>query len=466
MPDRSILTKARIPIDSIAGIFFHTSMKIPVLFIVTSLILTFSLQGETVKDREGAVRADAKKMEGTDRWLYNDLETAFAEAEKSGKPIMVVLRCVPCLACMGIDTELLMESGTLSSLMDEFVRVRVINANSLDLSLFQFDYDLSFSVIFLNADKTIYGRFGSWEHQKDSQNRATSGLRQAMERSLALHRNLERYQESLEGKKGDPMPYRTPVDMPQLGDRYEKELDWSGQVVKSCVHCHQIGDAIRLSYRDEGKVLPIEWIAPYPAPETIGLTFKEDPVMEIDRVEAGSPAAEAGLQSGDQIQFLEGQPLISVADVSWVLHHASSTGSLDVQFSRGGATSEATISLPAGWREKSDLSRRVGTWPMRAMAFGGMKLQDLDDDQRRRLNLSLDALALEVPHLGQYNKHGAAKRQGFQKGDIIVEIDGSSQRMTESALLARHLLTRKPGEKVPTVVLRNGKRVELKMPIQ
>ena len=247
MPDRSISTKATIPIDSIAGIFFHTSMKIPVLFIVTSLILTFSLQGETVKDREGAVRADAKKMEGTDRWLYNDLQTAFAEAEKSGKPIMVVLRCVPCLACMGIDTELLMESGTLSSLMDEFVRVRVINANSLDLSLFQFDYDLSFSVIFLNADKTIYGRFGSWEHQKDSQNRATSGLRQAMERSLALHRNLERYQESLEGKKGDPMPYRTPVDMPQLGDRYEKELDWSGQVVKSCVHCHQIGDAIRLS---------------------------------------------------------------------------------------------------------------------------------------------------------------------------------------------------------------------------
>lgn len=86
MPDRSISTKATIPIDSIAGIFFHTSMKIPVLFIVTSLILTFSLQGETVKDREGAVRADAKKMEGTDRWLYNDLETAFAEAENLASP--------------------------------------------------------------------------------------------------------------------------------------------------------------------------------------------------------------------------------------------------------------------------------------------------------------------------------------------------------------------------------------------
>jgi hypothetical protein len=39
--------------------------------------------------------------------------------------------------------------------------VRVINANSLDLAKFQFDYDLSFSTIFFNADGTVYGRFGS-----------------------------------------------------------------------------------------------------------------------------------------------------------------------------------------------------------------------------------------------------------------------------------------------------------------
>ena len=442
-------------------------MKFPV-FLVAALVGLGAplLHAETVKDREGAVRADAKKMQGSDRWLYNDLDAAYAKAKETGKPIMVVLRCVPCLACMGIDTELLIESGDLSSLMDEFVRVRVINANSLDLSLFQFDYDLSLSVLFLNADKTIYGRFGSWEHQKDSQNRATSGLRQAMARTLVLHRDLEMYQSSLAGKKGAPMSYRTPVDMPQLGDRYSKNLDWNGQVVKSCVHCHQIGDAIRLDFRDAGKVLPIEWIAPYPSPETIGLSLKNDPVTEVLRVESGSPAAAAGLQSGDQLQFLEGQPLISVADVSWVLHNAPASGSLEAKISRDGAKTKVKIPLPEKWREKSDLSRRVGTWPMRAMAFGGMKLQDLDESKRRQWNLASDVLALEAIHVGQYNKHAAAKRQGFKKGDIIVEVDGKNDRMTQSALLTRHLLTKTPGQKVPTTVLRGGTRIELKMPIQ
>ena len=45
--------------------------------------------------------------------------------------------------------------------MDKFVCVRVVKANQMDLTLMQFDYDLTFAVMFMNADKTVYGRFGS-----------------------------------------------------------------------------------------------------------------------------------------------------------------------------------------------------------------------------------------------------------------------------------------------------------------
>ena len=39
------------------------------------LLFFFGLvRAETVKDREGAVRSDAAKMEGSDRWIYNDIE--------------------------------------------------------------------------------------------------------------------------------------------------------------------------------------------------------------------------------------------------------------------------------------------------------------------------------------------------------------------------------------------------------
>ena len=41
--------------------------------------------------------------------------------------------------------------------MSQFVGVRMVKVNSMDLSLFQFDYDMTFAVFFMNADKKVYG---------------------------------------------------------------------------------------------------------------------------------------------------------------------------------------------------------------------------------------------------------------------------------------------------------------------
>ena len=63
----------------------------------------FSRFCQTVKDREGAVRKDKEVMEKDTRWIYNDYQKGMVEARRTGKPLLVVLRCVPCLACAGID---------------------------------------------------------------------------------------------------------------------------------------------------------------------------------------------------------------------------------------------------------------------------------------------------------------------------------------------------------------------------
>ena len=436
-------------------------------FFISFLFLTFLIpaNAETVKDREGAVRSDAAKMSANDRWIYNDIEAGFAEAKKSGKPLMVVLRCVPCMSCMGIDTEVLTENEAITPLMDQFVRVRVINANALDLSLFQFDYDLSFSILFFNADKTIYGRFGSWEHQHDSQNRATATLRQAMERTLAIHAGYPANAVSLAGKKGQMMPYKTPVEMPSL-KTFRPELDWNGQVVKSCVHCHQVGDAIRLEVRDTGAPMPMKWIFPYPNPGALGITFGEEPVTGVSEVVDGSVAAQAGIRVGDEIVSLDGQPLISVADFSWALHQFPESGAIKVGLRREGDLSELAVDLPQGWRTATDISKRAGVWPMRAMAFGGMRLENLNDEDRKARGIDSGKLALHAINVGEYGKHAAAKKEGFQKGDIIVEVAGSDTLLTETDFLAQNLLNHRPGEKIPVVVLRGGKRIELNIPIQ
>jgi len=429
-------------------------------------LLAGSAFAAAVKDREGAVREDRAAMEKDARWLYNDFQKGFAEAKRNGKPVLVVLRCVPCLACSGIDAQVLLQDSDLAPLLDQFVCVRVINANTLDLSMLQFDYDLSFSTLFFNGDGTVYGRYGSWTHQKNAQDKTTAGYKRALEAALALHRGYPANKASLAGKQGVPMPFKTPLDIPGLAGRYKVELDWKGKVVPSCVHCHQVGEAFRAYYREQNTTIPPSFIYPWPASETIGLTLAPDDIARVQSVAPDSMAAKAGLQAGDELTTLDGQPLISIADVSWALDHAPEAGTLAVGLKRGEAQKKLDLVLPSEWRSKTDISKRVGTWSMRGMATGGLVLEDLPEDERSRRGLANDKMGLLVKFVGQYGKHAAAKNAGFQKDDVIVDLGGASSRVTEGELIGRLLNKYRPGEQVKATVLRGGQSVSLSLPIQ
>ena len=441
-------------------------MITPKLFISgCAFLFTLTAFSATVTNREAAVRADRATMEKDARWIYSDLARGMTEAKWKGKPLLVVLRCVPCLSCAGIDASVLSEPS-LAPLLDKFVCVRIINANALDLSLFQFDYDLSFSTLLMNGDGTIYGRFGSWTHQKNPADKSLASYRAALEGALALHRQYPGNKAALAGKQGAATPFKSPVEIPELAAKYKRDLDWEGKVVPSCVHCHQIGDALRSYHRGQKQPVPQELIYPMPAPETIGLTLAADQRATVAAVAAGSIAEQAGWKPGDEIISFAGQPPVSVADVSWALHRAPESGRLAAVVKRGGAARTLETSLPSGWRTRSDISKRVGTWQMRAMTGGGMVLEDLADAARTSRDVATDKMALLVKSVGQYGKHAAAKNAGFKKDDLIVEFAGQSARATEGELMGRVLQNNLPGEKVKVTVLRAGQRVELQLPMQ
>ena len=442
------------------------------LFLLFSLCVPCAI-AETVKDREGAVRGDKAKMAESTRWIYNDIDAGFERAKASGQPLMVVLRCVPCLSCMGIDTGVLIENPKLSPLLDQFVRVRVINANKLDLERFQFDYDLSFSTLFFNADGTLYARFGSWEHQKDPENKVTASFAAALEGVLRAHRGYPANQDRLAGKQGKPTRFKRPTDMPGIKGKYKAELNWSGKVVQSCVHCHQLGDSKRFELRElQGKPLPLDLIYPHPPPSVLGLTLDTTAFpLKISAVAEGSPAANAGAKQGDLLLAIgapdEAQLTVSDADVTWALHHLPDAGGpVAAVVYRGEERKTLTMNLAADWRSKVDISRRVGTWPMRAMAFGGMKLDELDAGKRRELDLDDKQFGLFAKHVGQYGKHAKAKQAGWRKGDILLDIDGDDSRLSESQLIGKLIREHEKGDKVPVAVLRNGKRIRLSIPVQ
>jgi len=252
-----------------------------------------------------------------------------------------------------------------------------------------------------------------------------------------------------------------------LADKYKLELDWDGNLVRSCIHCHQAGEALRENVLSAHKRLPLEMIYPWPAPEAIGLNLAPDSIARVESVAPKTPAAAAGFKPGDEIIMLDGQPLVSIADVRWVLHHAPASGEVVATVrSVGSKPGHVTLSLPVGWRGKTDISRRNTAWQFRGMATGGLLLEDLSDEARAPLGIKSQGMALLVKHVGEYGKHAAAKAAGFRKDDVITEFDGKSERLTESQVLGLVLEHHDPGDQIKVTLVRSGQRLILSIPVQ
>jgi serine protease Do len=258
--------------------------------------------------RAEKVRDDRKQVEADGFWIYNDLPKAFVTASKSGKPLVVVFRCIPCEECVKLDDDLVDQDPVIRSLLEQFVCARQVSTNGLDLGTFQYDTDQSFAVFLLNADGTIYGRFGTRSHRSEWLGDVSlAGLAKALEGALELHRDYPANRSSLMGKRGQPMEVPSPEKYPSLEGKYTASLDFGDSVVKSCIHCHQIGDAQREWYRAARKPIPEKVLFPYPHPKTIGLTMDPKERATILDVAGGSAADKADLRPGDRMERFNGE---------------------------------------------------------------------------------------------------------------------------------------------------------------
>lgn len=431
--------------------------------------LALCLVPSTVRaqDRETKVRSDRERIEGEGYWIYNDLQAGFDEAAKSNKPLLVVIRCIPCEACAQLDRQVVDRDPTVNKLLNEFVCVRIVQANHLDLSLFQYDYDQSFAAFFLNADRTIYGRYGTRSHETESaQDVSVVGFAKALAGALELHKHHPANKQSLAGKQCPEPLVAVPEKFPSLEGRYGPRLDYEGAVVKSCIHCHQVGEAMRLFYRSKNEPIPEQVLFPYPLPNVLGLVMDPNEKATVLEVTAGSSAARDGFLPGDEIVSLAGQPLVSIADLQWVLHQAGERGELSAEVSRKGKMVPLSLTLAGGWRRTGDISWRATSWDLRRMTLGGMRLDVLPPDEREEAGLSGNATAFRVRHVGEYGDHAVAKKAGFQKGDILLSIDGKTDYRSESDVMATLVNANQPGDRMEFAVMRDGRRMTLSFAAQ
>lgn len=417
-------------------------------------------------DREEKVRRDRERVTAAGFWIYNDLAAGRAEAVRTGRPLVVALRCIPCEECVRLDDGLVDTDPRLRPLLEQFVRVRLVSTNGLDLATFQFDTDQSFAVFLLRPDGTVYGRYGTRSDRTAwADDVSIEGLAAALEGALALHAAWPRDQAALEGKRGPAPRFASPEQFPTLRERYRPALPTEGQVVPACIHCHQIGDAERAEHLAQG-ALPEEVLFPHPHPKALGLVLDPTQRARVRSVAPGSPAAAAGLRAGDEIAALAGQPLLSIADVQWVLHGVPAAGgTVEARVERDGKPLMLRLRLAEGWRRADDLSWRASTWQLRRHAFGGLKLDAVppDDPALADLPAARRRGVLRVAHVGQYAPHDRAKQAGFQKGDLLLALDGRTDLGRETDALVFALDPSRRGRTVEAQVRRGGKPLTLRL---
>ena len=204
-------------------------------------------------------------------------------------------------------------------------------------------------------------------------------------------------------------------------------------------------------------------------PSVLGFRVNPKSRATVAEVADGSAAAKAGLETGDAITSANGQPILSAADLQWVLHRMEDAGPFAIKINRGGKEQEIEIDIkvPEDWRGKTDISWRVSTWDLRRMGLGGMYLERVPDSDRAGQGLPpAGTMALRAKHVGQYGDHAIAKKAGIRKEDIIISFNGDTTDVTEGALLKNVLSTLRKGAKVKLIYLRKGARRETEIRLQ
>ncbi|MBI2949616.1 MAG: PDZ domain-containing protein [Verrucomicrobia bacterium] len=362
------------------------------------------------------------------------------------------------MACLAIDGQVVRHQPSLADLLEKFVCVRVVQANGIDLSLCQFDYDLTWAVLFLNADRTIYGRYGTRASRELAKEISVEGFRKAMEGALDLHKNYPAIKETLAGKTGPAPQVKVPEAYPML-----RKVGYTATVSSrnpaggnpgACIHCHQINNNVYRSYRGVSTPIPDHVLWAYPPPNVLGLELDVNERATVKAVAPGSPAAKDGFKAGDQILTLGGQAILSIADVQWVLHQSKKEpDQLNAGVKRSGVLESLTLHLAKGWRKQGDFSWRACNGIISLLPEGS---HDLTADEKKKLGLSPDAIAIQVLWNGR----------GFQKNDVIVEVDGQRNGMTTSDFIAYTVQKKKPKEKIALAVLRAGQEHTMQVEVR
>jgi serine protease Do len=200
-------------------------------------------------------------------------------------------------------------------------------------------------------------------------------------------------------------------------------------------------------------------------PENLGLKIDNQDGQLIQTVDPGSAAALAGLKPGDRIVMINGQAIISIADMQWVFHNLSNNGeSIRFSVQRNGEFKTVNLNAPKNWK-KTDFSWRGSMWNMKPKM--GIWMPFAEERELKRLGLPEGQKAMQVKWINHQTPTGrAARNAGLREGDFIISIEGKPIQMDHRQLNYHVKLNYKPGDKLPMILWRNGNKITFNCPLE
>ena len=334
----------------------------------------------------------------------------------------------------------------------DYVCVRVTNVNRIDLNEFAFDHDLTLALVLAHPDGTVYHRYGG-RANLSPMNMGT--LVALMKEALETHRDYSRHP--------DPPRAKPPF---LLEDLVQRRLRGTIQPVFGCYHCHYAREARQYLALEAGEWTPDQyWI--FPVPERLGLVLNQRDQNRVERVLPRSPAMQAGIEVGDELESLAGRRILTKYDVQWVLHERSSTaGRLAFVARRKGRPIEGEFVLAPQWKvgdpgEHAWRVRNVYTEHMaKFLPSPGFTGTRLEAAELAKCGLDEKAFALKIDHLN-YGTHKA----GIRLGDIVLAAGGKNDFVTERDFYAWCESLRSAGRDIRMEVLRQESRMNIMVPL-
>jgi len=333
-----------------------------------------------------------------------------------------------------------------------YVCVRVTDMSQVDVRAIRFDFDLTFVALVMNADGTVYHRYGGRGPNNALEYLSLGSLARLLRDTMADHATYE----------AQPAPPAAPVPLPAIGLPSLRAKLAQGQRI-DCVHCHMVNDAEH-AWAVQEKCWQRDDLYVHPDPARIGLQLDCERQEVVHAVAADSPAAKAGLRQGDVLLQLGVQRSVrSFSDVQWALHQApSGDHTLPVRYRRGEQEHGATLALAAGWKRclPEEYAWRSYKWNLSPQAgFGGPALGAAE---KAKLGLPADKFAFRVAYLVDWGERAhrgrAAAKAGLQKGDVLLAFAGKDDFASVDHFHAFVALTLPAGTDIEIVVLRAGQR--------